>query len=170
MTRVPERLVDGHVALVGDIFRVVDVPPRAVPELLEGRPLLEALPRAVDDIEDYEWHEGEVLGGMVLGWNFGDGHLNDKQLLDAVQQQCEFEDGELRVIMVESQPLFRHTMKWRIADAKRGILEEGETDLEQLRDLLGLHRAQTRTAPLDAGEIIDPAPAALGGHGADRTA
>ena len=33
----------------------------------EGRPLLEALPRAVDDIDDYEWMEGEVLGGMVLG-------------------------------------------------------------------------------------------------------
>ena len=43
---------------------------------LEGRPLLEALPRAVDDIDDYEWIEGEVVGGMVLGWNFGDGHLN----------------------------------------------------------------------------------------------
>jgi hypothetical protein len=26
----------------------------------EGRPLLEALPAAVDDIEDYEWHEGEL--------------------------------------------------------------------------------------------------------------
>ena len=42
----------------------------------EGRPLLEALPQAVDDIDAYEWMEGEVLGGMVLGWNFGDGHLN----------------------------------------------------------------------------------------------
>ena len=28
---------------------------------LEGRPLLEALPRAVDDIEDYEWIDGEVV-------------------------------------------------------------------------------------------------------------
>ena len=42
----------------------------------------------------------------VLGWNFGDGHLNDTQLLDAVQEQCGFEAGELRVVMVESQPLF----------------------------------------------------------------
>src|SRR5262245_34512505 len=62
----------------------------------EGRPLLEALPEAVDDIDDYEWMEGEVLGGMVLGWNFGDGHLNGAQLLAAVQAQCGFEPGEVR--------------------------------------------------------------------------
>jgi hypothetical protein len=35
---------------------------------LEGRPLLEALPRAVENIDDYEWMEGEVLGGQVIGW------------------------------------------------------------------------------------------------------
>jgi hypothetical protein len=39
----------------------------------EGRPLLEAIPAAVDDIDAYEWHEGEVIGGTILGWNFGDG-------------------------------------------------------------------------------------------------
>ena len=33
---------------------------------LEGRPLLEALPKAVDDIDAYEWMDGEVFGGMVV--------------------------------------------------------------------------------------------------------
>jgi Transmembrane protein of unknown function (DUF3556) len=94
---------------------------------LEGRPLLEALPRAVADIDDYEWMDGEVLGGMVLGWNFGDGHLNGLQLLHAVQEQCGFEPGELRVVMIESQPLFGRTMQWTIADAASGVLERGET-------------------------------------------
>ena len=50
----------------------------------EGRPLLEALPRAVDDIDAYEWLEGELVTGMVLGWNFGDGHLGNTSLLEAV--------------------------------------------------------------------------------------
>jgi len=102
---------------------------------LEGRPLLEALPRAVDDIDDYEWMDGEILGGVVLGWNFGDGHLNGQQLLDAVQQQCGFEPGELRVVMVESQPLFGRTMRWRVADAADGVLEEGETEIAPMRAL-----------------------------------
>ena len=101
----------------------------------EGRPLLEALPQAVDDIDAYEWMEGEVLGGMVLGWNFGDGHLNHTQLLDAVQAQCGFEPGELRVVMVESQPLFGRTMQWRIVDAASGPLAKGETVLAPMRGL-----------------------------------
>ncbi len=101
---------------------------------LEGRPLLEALPKAVDDIEQYEWHEGEVLGGAILGWNFGDGHLNDTQLLEAVQEQCQFEDGELRVVMVESQPLLGRFMDWKIADAKRGVIERGRTEINAMRD------------------------------------
>jgi hypothetical protein len=100
---------------------------------LEGRPLLEALPRAVDRIDDYEWIDGEMFAGMVLGWNFGDGHLNNQSLLDAVQPQCGFAPGELRVVMVESQPLFGRTMHWKIVDAADGVLEEGETEIEPMR-------------------------------------
>jgi hypothetical protein len=100
---------------------------------LEGRPLLEALPRAVDDIDAYEWMEGEVLGGMVLGWNFGDGHLNGTQLLSAVQAQCGFEPGEVRVVMVESQPLFGRGMRWQVVDAATGIVARGETELAPMR-------------------------------------
>jgi len=100
---------------------------------LEGRPLLEALPRAVDRIDDYEWIDGEMVAGMILGWNFGDGHLNNQSLVDAVQQQCGFAPGELRVVMVESQPLFGRTMKWKIVDAANGVLEEGETEIDPMR-------------------------------------
>jgi hypothetical protein len=102
---------------------------------LEGRPLLEALPRAVDNIDDYEWMDGEVVGGMVLGWNFGDGHLNGLQLLQGVQAQCGFAPGELRVVAVESQPLFGRSMKWTIIDAERGVVEQGETEISPMRTL-----------------------------------
>jgi hypothetical protein len=100
---------------------------------LEGRPMLEALPRTVDRIEDYEWIDGEMFAGMVIGWNFGDGHLNNQSLLDAIQPQCQFAPGELRVLMVESQPLFGPTMHWKIVDAATGVLEEGDTEIEPMR-------------------------------------
>jgi hypothetical protein len=29
----------------------------------------------------YEIVEGETVAGVILGWNFGDGHLHDEQLL-----------------------------------------------------------------------------------------
>ncbi|MEM8606642.1 MAG: DUF3556 domain-containing protein [Myxococcota bacterium] len=98
----------------------------------EGRPLLDALPRAVDDIEDYEWIEGEVLGGSIIGWNFGDGHLNGKKLLHAIQPQCNFEPGEVRVISVESQPLFKPIMQWEIHDGATGLVDRGATDLRAM--------------------------------------
>ena len=96
---------------------------------LQGRPLLEALPVAVDNVEDYEWQEGETFGGTVLGWNFGDGHLNGEQLMQAMQPICGFEEGELRLISVESQPLFGPTMHWRVYCPVKGKLHEGWTKI-----------------------------------------
>lgn len=100
---------------------------------LHGRALPELVPRAVERLEDYDWLDGEIVAGMVLGWNFGDGHLHDERLLDAVERQCAFEDGELRVVMVESQPLGRSTLAYRILDAKSGLLEKGQLDVRELR-------------------------------------
>jgi len=91
------------------------------------------LPRAVERIEDYQWMDGELIAGLALGWNFGDGHLHGEQLLGAIQAQCGFAAGELRVIMVESQPLGRGTLAWRIWDAKDGLMESGEAAVAELR-------------------------------------
>ena len=74
-----------------------------------------------------------MFAGMVIGWNFGDGHLNNESLLGAIQPQCQFAPGELRVLMVESQPLLGPTMHWKIVDAADGVLEEGETEIEPMR-------------------------------------
>ena len=42
------------------------------------------LPNAVDRLGDYEYVDGELVAGMVLGWNFGDGHLHSEELLQAL--------------------------------------------------------------------------------------
>jgi Transmembrane protein of unknown function (DUF3556) len=114
------------VALIGKVmaFRLMH---------LHGRALAQLLPKAVDRVEDYEWIDGELVAGMVLGWNFGEGHLHREQLLRSVQKQCHFESGELRCIMVESQPLGRSTLHYRILDAKDGLIEEGQADIRLLR-------------------------------------
>ena len=96
---------------------------------LQGRPLLEAMPLAVDNIDDYEWQEGETFGGTVLGWNFGDGHLNGQELMEKMQPICQFEKGQLRMISVESQPLFGPTMHWRVYCPVEGLLHEGKTQM-----------------------------------------
>lgn len=100
---------------------------------LHGRLLPRLVPRAVDRFEDYEWLDGEIVAGLALGWNFGDGHLHNEQLVRALQAQCGFEEGELRCIFVESQPLGRSTLHYRIVDAARGPLEEGHAEVAELR-------------------------------------
>jgi hypothetical protein len=101
---------------------------------LLGRALGELVPRAVDNFEEYTWMDGELTCGMVLGYNFGEGHLHDEELLHAVQERCGFEAGELRVIVVESQPLGRRTANYRIHDAATGKLAEGEINVHALRE------------------------------------
>jgi len=102
---------------------------------LQGRVLHGLVPRAVDDIDRYEWMDGEMVAGMVLGWNFGDGHLHGLQLLDAIRDECGFEPGELRLIIVESQPLGGASMAWTIADAADGVLETGATRIADVAEL-----------------------------------
>lgn len=102
---------------------------------LHGRALHELIPKAVDDIEQYTYRDGELVAGVVLGWNFGEGHLHGTQLLSAIQKRCQFESGELRCIMVESQPLFKPYMAWKIVDAKDGVVETGKANVKALLDL-----------------------------------
>ena len=90
-----------------------------------GRALNGLVLRAVDDVEDYVVREGELVAGVVLGYNFGDGHFHDQRLLAAVQEHCRFEPGELRVVVLESQPAHVQRQRYRIFDAADGLVEEG---------------------------------------------
>ena len=97
-----------------------------------GRALNGLLPRAVDDVEAYRVREGELIAGVVLGYNFGDGHFHDRRLLDAVQERCRFEPGEVRVVTLESQPARSTRQRYRIYDAADGLLEEGTVEVADM--------------------------------------
>lgn len=101
---------------------------------LQGRVVRDVLPRACDDLEERTWYDGEVIAGLVVGWNFGEGHLSNHELLEAVQAQCGFEPGELRCICVEPQPIHRQEVAWRLYDAATGELERGTTSIGRLRE------------------------------------
>jgi hypothetical protein len=100
---------------------------------LHGRALAILVPKAVDRLDEYEWIDGELAAGMILGWNFGEGHLHQEQLLASVQAQCGFEEGELRCIFVEAQPLGRSALDYRVVDAKSGVRAKGELLVSELR-------------------------------------
>jgi transmembrane protein DUF3556 len=92
-----------------------------------GRALNALLPHAVDDVEVYDAREGELISNVVNGWNFGDGHFHGRQLLEAVQERCGFEPGEVRVITLESEATVsnRGRQRYKIYDAASGLVEEG---------------------------------------------
>ncbi|ORV49833.1 hypothetical protein AWC02_05965 [Mycolicibacter engbaekii] len=92
---------------------------------LQGRALNGLLPRAVDNVADYTIRDGEIIAGPLIGWNFGEGHLHNEQLLAAVQRRCRFAEGDLRVIVLEGQPIHRREQAYRIVDAKSGLIEAG---------------------------------------------
>ena len=100
-----------------------------------GRALNGLLPRAVGgeaNEADYSVREGEIVAGPLVGWNFGEGHLHNEQLLEAVQRRCHFEEGEVRVIVLEGQPIHIQRQWYRILDAKTGLIEAGWVDVADM--------------------------------------
>ena len=97
-----------------------------------GRALNALSARAVDDVGDYDVREGELVAGVVLGYNFGDGHFHDQRLLAAVQERCHFAPGELRVVTLESQPAQVQRQRYRIWDAAAGLVEEGYVNVADM--------------------------------------
>jgi hypothetical protein len=97
-----------------------------------GRALNGLLPHAVDDVEAYSVREGELISGVLNGWNFGDGHFHNEQLLAAVQEQVNYAEGDLRVITLESQPAHVQRQRYGIFDAACGLIEEGWVDVADM--------------------------------------
>ncbi|HWL45913.1 MAG TPA: DUF3556 domain-containing protein, partial [Ilumatobacter sp.] len=77
------------------------------------------------DIDNRVLREGEFISNTLTGWNFGDGHCHDERLVEAVQQRCNYEPGDLVVVFTESQPMFSKKVQYRVIDAALGTVEKG---------------------------------------------
>ena len=97
-----------------------------------GRALNALAARAVPNVDDYFLRDGEIVAGVVAGWNFGDGHFHGRQLLGAVQEQCGFEPGELCVVSLEGQPAHSRRQHYWLYDAATGLVEEGWVDVAEM--------------------------------------
>ncbi len=77
------------------------------------------------DESEYVLTDGERICSTALGWNFGDGHLHNEQLVQALQRRCQFEPGEVRVVLIDAQPIHRQRQDYRLVDAATGEFERG---------------------------------------------
>jgi hypothetical protein len=120
-----------------------------------GRALFALIAKACGpEHEDYFVIDGEMVAGTALGWNFGDGHLHDERLAAALQKRCQFEPGEVRIVMLEAQPFHKGTQRYRLVDPALGVLETGYVNVSDMvtrqpTDLdIPVHVVSTTTTPL----------------------
>jgi Transmembrane protein of unknown function (DUF3556) len=92
-----------------------------------GKALLTLVHRALAgrNEDDYIITEGERLCSTAIGWNFGDGHMHNEQLIAAMQERCHFEPDEVRVVLLDAQPIQTQTQSYRLVDAATGEFERG---------------------------------------------
>jgi Transmembrane protein of unknown function (DUF3556) len=77
------------------------------------------------DLDRYTVREAEFGCNTVIGFNFGDGHFHNEDLIAAIQKRCRFEPGEFVVAWVESQPIHKDRQQYKIIDAALGVVERG---------------------------------------------
>ncbi|MEU4650664.1 DUF3556 domain-containing protein [Nocardia fluminea] len=91
----------------------------------QGRGLFSLLYKHLPDIDRWTVREAEFACNSLIGFNFGDGHLHNLDLIDAVQARVGFAPGEWIVVWVESQPVHKSTQRYMVVDAALGVIERG---------------------------------------------
>jgi hypothetical protein len=91
----------------------------------QGRGLFSLLIKHLEDIDTRTVREGEFVCNSLIGFNFGDGHLHNEDLINAVQRRCGFEPGELVIAWVESQAIHSKVQHYKVIDVALGVTERG---------------------------------------------
>ena len=91
----------------------------------QGRGLFSVLLKTLPDIDTRTVREAEFTCNSLIGFNFGDGHLHNEDLIAAVQREAAFEPGELVVVWVESQGWGSKVQHYKVIDAALGVIERG---------------------------------------------
>ena len=99
-----------------------------------GRALFTLVHRALADQDeaDYNLCEGELVCAVAIGWNFGDGHLHNEGLIRALQERCGFAPGEVRVVLLDGQPIQVQRQEYRLVDAATGEFERGYVEVDDM--------------------------------------
>jgi hypothetical protein len=78
-----------------------------------------------EDINTYTLREAEFACNSLVAFNFGDGHLHDEFMINAIQRRCQFAPGEFLVAWVESQAIHQDFQRYWVMDAALGVIERG---------------------------------------------
>lgn len=110
---------------MGYAFRAMNTHGRALFTLVHR-----AMPAGRED--EYTITDGERICGTAVGWNFGDGHMHNEQLIAAIHERCHFAPGEVRVVLLDAQPIHKQTQSYRLVDAATGEFERGTVNVADM--------------------------------------
>jgi hypothetical protein len=91
----------------------------------QARGLYSLLLTHLPDIDVRTVREGEFVCNSLIGFNFGDGHLHDADMIRAVQREAGFEPGECVIAWVESEAFGSGVQHYQLIDAAMGVIERG---------------------------------------------
>ena len=91
----------------------------------QGRGLFSLLLTHLPDINTRTVREGEFVCNSLIGFNFGDGHMHDAEMIQAVQREAGFEPGECVIAWVESEAFGSGVQHYQLIDAALGVIERG---------------------------------------------
>src|SRR5271166_1459675 len=91
----------------------------------QGRGLFSLLLSHLPDIDTRSVREGEFICNSLIGFNFGDGHMHDADMIRAVQREVGFEPGECVIAWVESEAFGSGVQHYQLIDAAMGVIERG---------------------------------------------
>src|ERR1700754_3597907 len=91
----------------------------------QARGLYSLLLTHLPDIDGRTVREGEFVCNSLIGFNFGDGHLHNADMIRAVQREAAFEPGECVIAWVESEAFGSGVQHYQLIDAALGVIERG---------------------------------------------
>ena len=91
----------------------------------QARGLYSLLTSRLTDIDTRTVREGEFLCNSIIGFNFGDGHLHNLDMINAVQDEARFAPGECVIAWVESEAFGSGVQHYMLIDAALGVIERG---------------------------------------------
>ena len=121
--QVDQLVAFGYEPLWAEIFNQQTIGWRSMHS--QGRGLFSVLVKNLPDIDTRTVREAELVCNSLIGFNFGDGHLHNEDLIAAVQDEAQFAPGELVVVWVESQAIHSKVQHYKVIDAALGVIERG---------------------------------------------
>jgi Transmembrane protein of unknown function (DUF3556) len=91
----------------------------------QARGLYSLLLTHLPDVDARTVREGEFVCNSLIGFNFGDGHLHNAEMIQAVQREAAFEPGECVIAWVESEAFLSGVQHYQLIDAALGVIERG---------------------------------------------